>query len=61
MKLNAAAGYYRVSVARDDMKAPQIYEEEIRRYCSYRGIELGPVFSDIEIHPPAVGRFALRP
>lgn len=26
------AGYYRVSLARDNMKAPELYEDEIKRY-----------------------------
>lgn len=42
------AGYYRVSVARDDMKAPQLYEDEIRRYCHYRKLTLAEIFSDID-------------
>lgn len=42
------AGYYRVSVARDDMKAPELYEEEIRRYCTYKNLELGPIYKDID-------------
>lgn len=42
------AGYYRVSVARDDMKAPELYEDEIRRYCSYKNVELGRLYSDID-------------
>lgn len=42
------AGYYRVSVARDDMKAPELYEDEIRRYCNYKGLVLGPIFKDLD-------------
>ncbi len=42
------AGYFRVSQARDGMKAPDLYEDEIRRYCSYRSLVLGQVFSDID-------------
>jgi DNA invertase Pin-like site-specific DNA recombinase len=42
------AGYYRVSQARDDMKAPELYEDEIRRYCAYRKLELARIFSDID-------------
>lgn len=45
---NAVAGYYRVSVARDDMKAPELYEEEIRRYCAYKNLEVAKVYSDID-------------
>jgi DNA invertase Pin-like site-specific DNA recombinase len=48
MDARQAAGYYRVSQTRDGMKAPELYEDEIRRYCSYRGIDLGPIFSDID-------------
>jgi hypothetical protein len=36
------AGYYRVSVARDDMRSPELYEEEITRYCTYKALVLGP-------------------
>ena len=42
------AGYYRVSQARDDMKAPEMYEDDITRYCEYRTLELAEVFSDID-------------
>jgi DNA invertase Pin-like site-specific DNA recombinase len=42
------AGYYRISVAREDMKAPELYSDEIRRYCSYKNLELGEVFADID-------------
>ena len=42
------AGYYRVSQARDGMKAPEIYEDEISRYCAYRKLELGEIFSDLD-------------
>jgi hypothetical protein len=42
------AGYFRVSVARDDMKAPEIYSEEIKRYCLYRQLTLAKIFSDID-------------
>ena len=30
------AGYYRVSVAREGMIAPEIYEAEIARYCEFK-------------------------
>jgi hypothetical protein len=43
-----AATYYRISGPRDDMHAPKIYEEEIRRYCRYRRLELTEIFSDID-------------
>lgn len=46
--LSQVAGYYRVSQARDDMKAPEMYEDEIRRYCDYRNLELAEVFCDID-------------
>jgi DNA invertase Pin-like site-specific DNA recombinase len=42
------AAYYRISRARDDMHAPEIYEEEIRRYCHYRRLDLAEIFSDID-------------
>jgi DNA invertase Pin-like site-specific DNA recombinase len=42
------AGYYRVSQTRDGMKAPELYEEEIRRHCLYRDLELGPILSDVD-------------
>jgi hypothetical protein len=42
------AGYFRVSVARDDMKAPELYRDEIERYCNYKRLSLGEVFSDID-------------
>jgi site-specific DNA recombinase len=44
----AVAGYFRVSVARDDMKAPELYGGEIARYCSYRNLDLREIFSDID-------------
>lgn len=42
------AGYYRVSVAREDMRAPELYEAEIRRYCAYKNLDVAKVFSDID-------------
>jgi DNA invertase Pin-like site-specific DNA recombinase len=42
------AGYFRVSKARDDMAAVDVYRQEIERYCSYKGLELADVFSDID-------------
>ena len=42
------AAYYRISRARDDMHAPEIYEEGIRRYCRYRQLDLTEIFSDID-------------
>jgi DNA invertase Pin-like site-specific DNA recombinase len=44
----SAAGYFRVSQARDDMKAPELYRDEIERYCTYRRLKLAQVFSDID-------------
>ena len=52
------AGYFRVSMARDDMKAPEIYEEEITRYCSYKGLTLAKLYSDIDQGRPR--SFSLR-
>ena len=54
------AGYYRVSVARDGMVAPEMYEEEIRRYCDYKGLKLGAIFKDLEEEPSSVGLLAAR-
>lgn len=42
------AGYYRVSQARDGMHAPELYEDEVRRYCSFRKLRLGETFADID-------------
>ncbi len=42
------AGYFRVSQARDDMNAPEIYRHEIERYCAYKGVELARIYSDID-------------
>jgi hypothetical protein len=36
----STAAYHRISRARDDMHAPEIYEEEIRRYCRCRQLDL---------------------
>ncbi len=30
------------------MKAPEIYRDEINRYCAYRRLRLAEVFSDID-------------
>ena len=38
------AGYYRVSLARDNMHSPELYEDEITRYCTYRKLELARIF-----------------
>lgn len=42
------AGYFRISQARDDMHAPELYKREIERYCSYRELALETIFSDID-------------
>jgi len=42
------ARYFRVSVARDDMKAPELYRDEIERYFTYKRLSLRGVFSDID-------------
>ena len=42
------AAYYRVSKARDEMAAPQLYEDQIRRHCSYRAFNLGEIFVDLD-------------
>ncbi len=42
------AGYYRISKARDDMRAPDLYSEQIASYCSYRGLALAETYSDID-------------
>ncbi len=47
-QLETVAGYFRVSQARDDMRAPELYQAEIERYCAYRDLELAEVFSDID-------------
>jgi DNA invertase Pin-like site-specific DNA recombinase len=43
-----AAAYYRVSKARDEMGAPRLYEDQIRRYCAYREFTLGEIFADLD-------------
>jgi hypothetical protein len=43
-----AAGYYRVSVGPDNMHSPELYEEEIRRYCTYKKLELARIYSDAD-------------
>jgi DNA invertase Pin-like site-specific DNA recombinase len=43
-----AAAYYRVSKARDEMGAPQLYEDQIRRYCTYREFTLAEIFADLD-------------
>ncbi len=48
MESRPVAGYFRVSQARDGMKAPELYEDEIRRFCQYRQLNLEEIFSDID-------------
>jgi site-specific DNA recombinase len=43
------AGYFRVSKARDEMSAPDIYRGQIEDYCTYKGFQLAEVFSDIDL------------
>lgn len=42
------AGYYRVSQARDGMHAPELYQSEISRYCTYKDLTLARMYSDID-------------
>ena len=42
------AGYYRVSKAREGMNSPQLYKEQIHRYCEYRGFTLARIYADID-------------
>jgi DNA invertase Pin-like site-specific DNA recombinase len=42
------AGYFRISRARDGMHAPDIYCEQIKRYCDYRTLDLSEIYSDID-------------
>lgn len=44
----AVAGYFRVSKARDGMQSPDIYRDQIERYCAYKGMVLGEIYSDID-------------
>jgi DNA invertase Pin-like site-specific DNA recombinase len=48
MTMDKVAGYFRVSRARDDMKAPELYRDEIERYCRYKHLKLSMIFSDID-------------
>jgi site-specific DNA recombinase len=44
------AGYYRISVERDGMLAPEVYERQIREHCAYKKLHLHePMFSDIGV------------
>jgi len=46
--LKPMAGYFRVSEARDGMSAPEPYRSEIERYCAYKQMRVGQIFSDID-------------
>ena len=48
MDEDKVAGYYRVSLARDNMHASELYEGEITRYCSYKALTLGRIYSDVD-------------
>ena len=50
-QLKLVAGYFRISQARDDMRAPELYRDEIEGYCSYRKLNLAKIFSDIDSAP----------
>lgn len=45
----SAAGYFRVSKARDGMQSPEIYRDQIERYCAYKGLVLGDIYADIDV------------
>jgi DNA invertase Pin-like site-specific DNA recombinase len=47
-ELERVAGYFRISQARDDMRAPELYRDEIEAYCCYRKLDLAKIFSDID-------------
>ncbi|MFN2491086.1 MAG: recombinase family protein [Actinomycetota bacterium] len=42
------AGYFRISKARDEMKAPAIYRGQIEDYCRYKKLGCLQVFEDID-------------
>jgi site-specific DNA recombinase len=42
------AGYFRVSKARDGMQSPDIYRDEIERYCDFKRLRLAEVFADLD-------------
>ena len=48
LQTQSVADYFRVSQARDDMHVPELYRDEIERYCNYRKLELAEIFSDID-------------
>jgi DNA invertase Pin-like site-specific DNA recombinase len=43
-----AAGYLRVSTARDDMHAPEMYEQQIKGHAKGKHLKLGRVYADID-------------
>ncbi|MGH2790438.1 MAG: hypothetical protein ACRDJ0_05575 [Actinomycetota bacterium] len=50
-QLETVADYYRVSQARDEMRAPELYRDQIERYCAYKNLQLAETFSDIDYSP----------
>src|SRR6266540_2911503 len=49
-KRRRAAGYFRVSKAREGMQAPAIYRKQIEGWAkATRGVRLGEVFQDIDV------------
>lgn len=48
MDSRTVAGYLRVSKARDGMLSPEIYQEQIEKYCTYKGLKLGEIYSDLD-------------
>jgi DNA invertase Pin-like site-specific DNA recombinase len=48
MDQRRVAGYYRVSLARDNMHAPELYEQEITRYCDYKALKPVKLYRDID-------------
>ena len=43
-----AVGYLRVSTARDDMHAPEMYQEQISGYATGKHLKLGRVYADVD-------------
>lgn len=51
------AGYFRISQARDEMIAPDLYEKKIRDYCKYKNLRLHePIFQDVGVSGRAEAR-----
>jgi hypothetical protein len=46
--MDLVAGYFRVSQARDGRQSPDIYRDEIDRYCASKQLALAEVFADID-------------